>query len=84
MNTKKIISKLEKEADNIYKCYVLSKQESLKKELNNILRIYFKKRLIEEGLLTEDNKFVFEFSFDIEMSDFELSYEKLAIGGRKH
>ena len=84
MNTVKIISKLEKEADIIYKCYVSFKQESLKKELNAMLRIYFKKRLIEEGLLTEDNKLVFDFSFDIEMSDFELSYETLAIGGRKN
>ena len=84
MNTKKIISKLEKEADNIYKCYVSSKKESLKKELNDMLKIYFRNRLIEEGLLAEHNIFVFEFDFNIEMSDFKLSYETLAIGGRKN
>jgi len=80
----KIISKLEKEADNIYKCYVSSKKESLKKELNDMLKIYFRKRLIEEGLLTEHNIFVFEFDFNIEMSDFKLSYESIVFGGGKH
>ena len=84
INTAKIISKLEKEADDIYKCYVSSKKESLKKELNDILKIYFRKRLIEEGVLTENNIFAFEFNFDIEMSDFELSYESLVIKRRKN
>ena len=77
-----IITKLEKEADDIYKCYVSSKKESLKKELNDMLKIYFRQRLIEEGLLMENNIFVFELDFDIEMSNFQLSYESIEIGGK--
>ena len=73
-NINKIISKLEKEADNIYKCYVSSKKESLKKELSDMLDIYFRNRLEEEGILKKHDIFCFDFSFDIEMSDFQLSY----------
>ena len=72
MNTKKIISKLEKEADNIYKCYVLSKQESMEKELGNMIELHLRKRLQEEGC--KYRKLDFHLSLDIEMSDFELFY----------
>ena len=83
MKLKKIISKLEKEADNIYKYYVLSKQESMEKELHDMIWFHLRKRLQEEGCL-KYRKLHFDFSFDIEMSDFELSYESLVIKRRKN
>ena len=72
MKLVKIISKLEKEADNIYKCYVSSKKESMEKELHNMIRLHLRKRLQEEGC--KYRKLDFYLSLDIEMSDFQLFY----------
>ena len=74
MKLKKIISKLEKEADNIYKYYVLSKQESMEKELTDMIWLHLRKRLQEEGI--KYRKLDYHLSFNIETSDLQLLYIK--------